>query len=109
MKTVFDWKKVSYARFWWEDGEGNKRSSKPKGPTLHGRDVDLNERLHPRSGELQGPLVVEVARERKALGEWTPQLKLQMSGNHALRFSGAKAIDLWSAWNARIFGGQHAS
>lgn len=109
MKTVFDWRKVSYVRFWWEDEEGNRRDKQPKGPTLHGRDVDPQERLHPRPGETQGPLLVEFARERKALGHWTAKAKLQMSGSHALRFSGEKAVSLWSAWNARIFGGKHAS
>lgn len=106
MTTVVDLKKVSYTQFWWEDGEGNKRNKQPKGPTLHGRDLNPDDRLFPQPGETQGPLVVDVARERNALGVWCAKIKLQFSSTHALVFSGERAVKLKDAWNARIFGGQ---
>lgn len=104
MNTVIDLKKVSYTDFWWEDQEGNKSKRKPKLPTLHGREFDPQDRLHPRPGETTGPLLIDAARSRNALGIWQPKIKLQFNGTHALQFSGERALSLREAYNAQQFG-----
>lgn len=47
--------------------------------------------------------MIDYAKRKNLLDVWIPELELQLSNSHSLIYTGQKAIDLWDAWNAKIF------
>ena len=95
---VVDIRKACDARLLWRNQEGSLRERKPKVTTIGGHELT--------SETIYGS--IESQRQRASrlnLGDrWTPVLTIRMSKYHIVRFSGARALSLWKAWNERIFG-----
>jgi hypothetical protein len=44
------------------------------------------------------------AMRKKIVDKWTPVLTLQLTANHSLTYTGEKALTLYKAWCAKIYG-----
>lgn len=99
--VVVDLKKVQHANLVWVNQEGMKSQKKP-GPTVFG--VPVTDELALHIPEFPGETLRQRAERRGMLDTWTPRLYLQLSANNNLVYSGPKALSLWQAWKARIFG-----
>ena len=96
--TVVDLNKVSYAKFYYANQDGDRRRIKPNYETVHNDRVDKNAIVF---GTTKTMLVY--AAECGILDDWTPVCKLQLSNSHVLRYTGDKAKSIWKEWNKRIF------
>jgi len=97
-KTILDLNKVQHASFYYINQDGESRQHKPKGHTVHNIPID---------GEKEwqtGRCAVEVAKERGMLDTWIPKVVFQLTANHNISYTGEKAVSLWEAWRAKIFG-----
>lgn len=97
--TVVSLKKVQHATFYYRNQFGETTRRLPKGPSVHGRVVSATKKsAHLDTTELA------LAKELGLLDRWTAVLKLELSANHRLTYTGDKATSLWNAWNTMIFG-----
>lgn len=81
----------------------HSRRSKPKEPTANGQPFDPEARafFHP---DYPGETMGERGRRLGIIDEWIPELSLTYSSNHTLKFEGERALKIWDAWRAKIFG-----
>lgn len=47
---------------------------------------------------------LERAKRLSLLDTWYPELTMQLSANHQLKFTGDKALKLWDLWQTKIYG-----
>ena len=95
---VVDLNKVQFASFYYKNQYNNVSRLKPKRLTVHGVTID-KEAIH----ITEKISMVEYAMKYRLLDVWTPTLRLQLSANHSLKYTGDKAISLNKEWNRRIF------
>lgn len=100
-KTVLDLAKVQHATLWWGNGQ-EKRHHKPDCPTYHGMPVP--DGLAAPIKDYPGETMLERAIRRNLLDVWTPIVCFQLTANHKIVYTGEKALSMWKAWNARIYG-----
>lgn len=98
-RVIIDLRKVSYALLVWRNEIGQVFCTKPKSPTFRGEPMAE----HLASGETT---LERMARMGFTPDTWTPVLKLQLSNAHRLNYTGTKALKLYDAWCARVFGKQ---
>lgn len=100
---VVNLSKVSYACLIWTNQHNNLfRNSKPKSPTVNGSTVNNDYASYHHS--YPNETLIERARRLDILDRWEPVLKLQLSNSHRLTYRGKKALSLWNAWKAKIYG-----
>ena len=98
--------KAIYAKQFWENQFGHRRSTKPSGPTSFGQILNPDE-FHlavPGQKETYRESVVDAAIRLGVLDRWFPVTHIQFANNHAIQYTDDKALSLWDAWCAKIFG-----
>lgn len=104
-RIVVSLKHVQYARFYYENQHGQKRVD-----CSYRDHFSVRNEWHTKKETVvngKGQLLYEYARERGLLDVWTPTLYLQLTANHALIYTGPKAVSLWEAWRAMQFKKKH--
>lgn len=96
-RIVIDLNKVQWALFGYRNQYGDYRQLKPKF-SVHGKVYDKKEKMFGTT-----ETAFEVATRRAIIDKWTPELKLQLTANHTLTYTGDKAKSLWAEWNRRVF------
>ncbi len=101
-RIIVDLRKVQWAKLFWVNQTGDVRSQKPISKTVNNTPFNSNEyaayhMMYP------GETMNERATRLDLFDHWTPVLRMQLSANHTLEYTGKKALALWEAWNARIF------
>lgn len=102
-RIVVDLRKVQWAQLKWKNQLGLCVRCKPSYPTVNG-DIAWLKPAFPPHKDHPNETLLQRAERLKLLDMWTPVLVLELSANHRLTYSGKKALALWKAWNARIFG-----
>lgn len=102
-RVVVDLRKVQYAWLYWENQWRNVCAIKPKTPSVYGVKIPPNEYAHFHT-DYPNETCIERARRLDILDKWHPVLKLQLTANHRLTYTGNKALSIWKEWNSRIFG-----
>ncbi len=101
-RIIVDLRKVQWAKLFWVNQTGQCRDKRPNVRTVNGEAFDESAYalLH-----IQYPCetMLERALRLDLIDVWTPVLRMQLSANHTLEYTGKKALSLWKAWNARIF------
>lgn len=103
-KIIVDLNKVTHARLQYVChgfGITHRRDRMPTNKTVNNIEVDFFQ-LRYKSTET----LWNYAERKELFDEWFPELELQLSNNHSLIYTGQKALDLWTAWRAKIFGGK---
>ena len=91
-QLTLDYRKVQFASFYWKTRVfGYVRRTKPRYPTLHGQ-------------RIQSATVENEARMRGCLDDWIPHLRLSISANRTLKFTGEEALKRWKQYNQTIYG-----
>ena len=75
------------------------RHVKPSVPTVHGLWFTTDEHVF----GCEESTMLEYATENKLLDVWTPELRLKITANTWLTYTGDKAISLYKAYRERIF------
>lgn len=96
-------RKVAYAQFCYINQEGSIRLQKPTFVTVRNEGLveDRYARYHPDYPE---ETLEERAKRLDIIDVWKPFLRMQFANTHCLEYTGKKALQLWEAWNAYIFG-----
>lgn len=94
---IVDLRKVQFARLHYRNQFGETRRRLPTGPSVHGQVVSDKPSAY-------GISEIELAKQRNVLDDWKPVLRLHVTANRTLTYTGDKARSLWEAWCARIFG-----
>ena len=97
-KTVLDIKKCQQATFGYINNKGNFRHTKPKFPTVNGQEFIGHEICFGTTMTM-----LEYAKEHKMIDVWTPIIYFQLTANHCITYTGAKALALNKAWREKIF------
>jgi hypothetical protein len=95
---VVDLNKVQFASFYYRNQYGNVRKLKPRKMTVHGAlvspfDTHVTEKIP----------MTKYAEKYQLVDVWMPVLRLQLTANHSLKYTGKKAISIWKEWQRRIF------
>jgi hypothetical protein len=77
------------------------RANRPHSLTVNGHEFDY---LEIRNPTVCNETMLQYAERRGLIYYWYPRLTLQLSNNHSLVYTGDKALELWKAWNAKVFG-----
>jgi len=100
--THFDMGKVLSMTFWWANQESQRAKARPKGFTVRGRPVGddpaMPHELYP------GETTLQRARRLDLIDRWRPVVYVKQPCNHGLLYEGRCALEIWKAWNARVFG-----
>jgi len=99
-KVVCDINKVQYAELFFVNQYGNKRLKMPEHPSVRGDEFNPDA-ICLGSGSMS---MMEYATKNKMLDIWTPVAEFQYASNHFLSFTDDKALSMWQAWKAKIFG-----
>ncbi len=87
-QLVIDFSKVQFATFYYKTRVfGYVRRTRPRYPTFHGH-------------EIQDMEVYKAMVERKVLDDWIPHLRLSLSANRTLKFTGEQAKKLWKEYRS---------
>lgn len=102
-RTVLDLNKVQHATFWYVNQYGQTCPVKPILPTVRGRSVSkvMPAYYHP---DWPGETEFDRARRLCLLDQWKPVVQFQLTANHNIIYTGKKAMTMWEAWKAKIFG-----
>ena len=94
---IVDLSKVQFAYHYYRNQYGNTSRLKPKF-SVRGQERNPKEKVFKMDKTLK-----QYADEIKLTDVWTEEVKFQLSANHQLIYTGAKAKQLWKAWGERIF------
>lgn len=98
MNTVFSFDKVAYVKYYYRNRFNNIHTTRlPRVPSVNGSLVNLSDM------GMDGRPMIEVARERNLLDEWTPVCVVQLSNNHSLKYEGDRGKEIWKQWCKRQF------
>lgn len=102
-EKIVDLNKVQWASLHYKNDKGNILGGKPPRNTVHGIAFDDTAFAYPH---VEYPLetCLERAKRLEILDVWTPVLVLQVQCNRTIRYTGPKAISVWKAWRAKVFG-----
>ena len=100
-RTVVDLNKVQYADFMWVNDKGQSCPCKPTLPTVFGKEVG-DEPAGILAG-FEGETMLQRATRRNLLDKWRPCVKLKLTANASLTYTGNKAQSIWKEWNRRQF------
>ena len=101
-RVVIDLAKVQHARFFWKNQDGLTVNRRPPYPSVRGLHIDESiAGYHP---DYPGETMRERAFRLGVIDEWKAQCEFTFAANHNVVYVGQKAISMWDAWNARIFG-----
>ena len=98
-RIVVDLSKVQWARFGYRNQHGNWRDVLPLSPTAYNQPFKQNDRVF---GEEESSMI-DYAIANKLLDIWIPELRLKVTANTWLTYTGDKAISLWKAFRAKQF------
>jgi hypothetical protein len=73
--------------------------TKPTAPTVHGSRFNVNEHTF----GCEECTMLEYAKENNLLDVWTPELRLKITANTWLTYTGNKAVSLYQTYCDRIF------
>lgn len=94
---IVDLNKVQFGYHYWRNQYGQTSKKKLKF-SVRGIERDPNDR------HLNGTDTLKEYGDRHKLTDvWTEEVKLQLSANHQLTYTGTKAKQLWKAWGEKIF------
>lgn len=99
-RIVVDLNKVVWANLIWSNGKGNTREQIPSHPYF-----SVNGMVYSIHDIFKGTNAGEYCKKHNLIDVWTPELTLQLGANHRLVYTGTKALSIWEAWKAKIFGG----
>src|ERR1700678_3829649 len=93
--------KVAYASRHWSNGKGYNWGFNPKFATVNGCQIHDEPALaHPNFPD---ETCYERAVRLGIIDVWVPVVTFYFANSHSLTYKGEKALELWKAWNARIF------
>jgi len=101
-RKIVDLKKVQWAEYFYENQEGLGKREKPSGPTVRG--MPVGKEIAHYHLDYPGETMIERARRLDILDKWKPVCVMQLQANRTLRFVGEKAIKMFKAYQARIYG-----
>ena len=101
-RIVVDLNKVQYCEYYYENQHGQRRFTKPKF-SVHGQIRDPNEMAFGNTSTTKRRTLRELAKELGIVDVWTPRVRLQLTANHSLVYTGDKAVSMWNEWSKRIF------
>lgn len=99
---VVDLKKVQWAKFFYENQEGLRRSQYMQQPSVRG--ILIAEGYAYPYPDYPLETNLERATRLGILDIWEPVCLMQLQANRILHFTGDKAKKMWRAWNTRIYG-----
>ena len=103
MNTVFSFNKVAYITLIWRTKDGiYERHKKPDYDTVHGHAFDSFE-LAPYLEGYELETLDSRARRLDIIDVWIPRITVHFTANKTLTFSGKRALNIWQAWQAKIF------
>jgi hypothetical protein len=100
-RIVVDLSKVQWARYGYRNQHGNWRDLLLVQPTVNNQYFAASDKLF--MSDNQPITLIDYARDHKLLDIWTPELRLKVTANCILTYTGDKATSLWKEWNRRIF------
>ena len=105
-KIILDLNKCQSASLVYRNQDVMLKLSYPIVPTVHGMWFEPNgmaatHPLYPGESNMQR------ARRLKVLDIWIPECKFIMASNHSVTYTGKKALEMYKAWSAKIFGKQN--
>jgi hypothetical protein len=90
-QLTIDYSKVTFATFYYKTRVfGYVRRTLPRQPTLHGQVI-------------QDEKVKAEVLARHVEDDWIPHLRLSLSANRTLKFTGDEAKKRWKEYNTRIY------
>jgi len=98
-KIVVDLSKVQWARFGYRNQDGDWRDKLPDNPTVHNQFFTKSEIVFGH----EAMTMLDYAMENHLLDIWTAELKLKLTANCCLTYTGDKAKSLWKAYCERQF------
>ena len=101
-RTVLDLAKVQHGTLVYVNQYGHERSVKPAFPTSFNTAFDPSAYALPHH-DYPRETMMERAIRLDTLDKWVPIVRFQLTANHIIAYSGAKALSLWAAWRERIF------
>lgn len=101
--AAVDLRKVQWATLHYVNQHGQKQRHKPVygSYTVYGDFVNATDKVFGTSETM-----LDYAKRKGLLDVWTPVCTLHITANRKLRYVGNKALSMWAAWEARIFGGK---
>ena len=90
-QLTVDFRAVSHAKYFYVNQWGEQIRCLPTKPSVHGA-VQTD------------PSRIALAEKLGIIDSWTAHCVLQLRNNHSLRFVGAKAKQMFAAYNAHIYG-----
>ena len=102
-QLTLDFRSVAYAKFFYVNQFGETAKHKPRVPTLHCKKIPEGYAF-PLLWEYPSETNLERVRRLGLCDEFTPHCILQLRNNHSLSFVGFKANQMFSAYNAHIYG-----
>ena len=104
-RIILDLNKCQYARFYYRNQHGDTRDVLPAPGTMsiRGCDVDKTANALPHPNY---PLESLYARAKRLglLEDWQPEVFFKLTANAGVIYWGAKAVVMYDAWKAKIFG-----
>lgn len=85
-QTILSFDKVQHASYFYRNQYGHERRLKP----TH---TYLNQTIHNPPPNKVG-----------VLDRWHEVVSFQLTANHTIEYTREKAVSMWAAWKARIFG-----
>ena len=102
-RTILELSKVQHGILYYVNQEGLVSNYLFKTPSVRGRTVSDAEMAYPHP-DYPGETTLARAKRLNVLDVWTPVCKFQLTANHNIEFTGDKALTMYDAWCARIFG-----
>jgi len=99
-RIICDLSKVQWARFGYRNQHGNFRNIKPSVPTVYDQSFCLSDKLFMSDN---GETLLDYAMKNRLLDVWTPEVKLKITANCTLTYTGDKAVALYKAYCERQF------
>ena len=104
-RIIVDLNKVQHSIFFYRNQYGQTFKTEPTGTTVYGQAIPIHEMAYSHP-DYPGETMLERARRLDNIDVWTPVLRLKLTANECLEYTGQKAMSLRDAWNAKIFGEQ---
>lgn len=91
--------KIQWCDYYWINGKGDERRTKPAKPTVNGQEFSTSE-WH---GTDMKETMLGYATRRGLLDIWKPVCLIHVTANRTIIYTGAKATQFWRAWNKYIY------
>lgn len=102
-QRTIDLKKVQWCDYYWINGKGDTRRTKPQFDTVNDSPVSNVAIAYPLLQESPHETMLERAKRLGILDVWKPVCRIHITANRCLTYTGEKATKFWQAYNAHIY------